>query len=109
LTDDQLDKVHSSIREALISFEDCIEFVTLYAKIATRAERLCATTGIGATDALHLATAMYKKCDIFVTNDDDFLDIVKRNNYMLVCKSNGFNNTYNEYMGLRPITGGNSV
>jgi len=57
-------------------------------------------TNIAAPDALQLATAIFAKCDILVTNDDDFLGIVKQNKAnigMLATKADKFDNALNEY------------
>jgi predicted nucleic acid-binding protein len=97
LTEEQLTAVHTRIRNSLISFKDCIQFILLNDTISTVAEQYCATTNIGATDALHLATAWYMACDILVTNDDDFLGIVKRNINVVVTKSKEFDKTFIEY------------
>lgn len=76
LTDEQLASVHTTLHDTFVSLEDCIKFILLNDEISYIAEKLCATTNIGAMDGLHLATAMYMKCNILVTNDNDFLGIV---------------------------------
>jgi predicted nucleic acid-binding protein len=101
LTDKQLEAVHITLHDTLISLEDCIEFQRLNDTISITAEQLCATTNVGATDALHLATAMYTKCNILVTNDDDFLGIVNRNNYMLATKAKEFDKALAQYAKLK--------
>ena len=97
LTGQQLSSVHTTIHDAFISLKDCIHFILLNDTISTAAEQYCATTNIGATDALHLATAWYTAWDILVTNDDDFLGIVKRNIKMIATKAKEFDNALAEY------------
>lgn len=101
LTDDQLKSVFISIRDWLISFEDCIYFQRPNDEISINAERWCATTNIAAPDALHLATAIFTQCDILVTNDDDFLGIAKQNRTntgIIATKAKNFTNALAEYL-----------
>ena len=44
-------------------------------KIWNKADDFCASTNIGATDAIHLASAITMRCAILVTRDQDFRNI----------------------------------
>ena len=105
LTDDQLKSVFTSIRDWFSSFEAYIYLHRINDEISINAERWCATTNIAAPDALHLATAIFAKCDILVTNDDDLLGIVKQNKAdigIIATKADAFDNALAEYMKLHP-------
>ena len=109
LTDDQLKAVFTSIRDWFSFFEAYIYLVRINDEISINAERWCATTNIAAPDALHLATAIFAKCDILVTNDDDFLGIVKQNKAdigIIATKADAFDNALAEYMKLYPKQNG---
>jgi predicted nucleic acid-binding protein len=101
LTSEQLIAVHTTIHDALTPLRDCIQFILLNDAISTAAEHYCSITNIGATDALHLATAWYTGCDILVTNDDDFLAIVRSHmKGMIATKAKDFNRALDEYLKL---------
>ncbi len=107
LTDDQLKVVFTSIRDWFSSFEAYIYLQRINDEISINAERWCATTNIAAPDALHLSTAIYTKCDILVTNDDDFLGTVKQNKTsigIIATKADAFDNALNEYIQYLPVT-----
>lgn len=103
LTSEQLTSVHTTIRNWLISFEGYIKFQRINDDISIHAERLCATTNIESSDALHLATAVHTGCAILVTNDDKFFVMVKHlakaepNKYPIATRVKGFDNALIDY------------
>ena len=77
----ELDAIYVSLHDILTTKYSFITFERPLASFWDDAERFCAATNIGATDSIHLATAIGTRCDILVTRDKDFQRIA--NDYIL--------------------------
>jgi predicted nucleic acid-binding protein len=77
LTNRQLDRVSSELRDSVSLIEDFIEFIYPHKALWDDAEKYCYYTNIGATDAIHLATALEVGYNILVTGDRDFRRIAE--------------------------------
>ena len=73
----ELDTIYEQLREAVENAYPFITFQRPLAELWNRAEVYCAAN-IGATDAIHLATATGLACDVLVTRDEDFLVIAQQ-------------------------------
>lgn len=68
-----LDEIYTKLHEVLSTEFPFITFEhPLVAEFWDKAEDYCSATNIGATDAIHLASAVIIGCDILVTRDKDF-------------------------------------
>lgn len=72
----ELDEIYIKLYEVLSTEFPFITFEhPLVAELWDKAEDYCSATNIGATDAIHLASAVIIGCDILVTRDNDFCRI----------------------------------
>jgi len=107
LTDEQLESAFITVRDWLSSFEGYITFKRINDDISINSETLCRKTNMAGADALHLATALHTNCGIIVTNDDDFLGLLKLlreaepSKYPIATRAKGFENALSEYIKLR--------
>ena len=106
LTNEQLESVFITIRDWLSSFEGYITFKRINDDISINSETLCRKTNMSGADALHLATALHTGCNMIVTNDDDFLGLIKLlrksepSKYPIATRAKGFENAFNDYIKL---------
>ncbi len=82
LTERELIEVYKNLHNEMKSKCSCVNFEhPINEDVWDKADDFCSTTNIGATDAIHLASAIVLKCDILVTHDQDFRDIA--DNYII--------------------------
>jgi predicted nucleic acid-binding protein len=61
----------------------CSTIITPDEKILNIAEKVTASSNTKLKDAVHLACAIYKKCDYFITCDDQLIRTIDRNKGLL--------------------------
>ena len=75
-SDDKIDFRRIEIRTIL---KKCNEYVSFMPEIAKIAAQIQANSNTKQKDSIHLACAVYKKCQYFVTCDNDFIKTIMNN------------------------------